>query len=217
MNIFPFIILGIVVLVALGLAWNFYAEKKRRETIQKMADDLGLSFHPTADPSLLGELSSFQLFSQGRARKITNVLHGETDELTLAIFDYQYTIGSGKNSSTRKQTVTYCRSPALQVPMFALWPQHFFHNIGKVFGYKDIDFESHPTFSKNFVLRGPSETRIREFFVPAILEFFERQIGSSSEGDRDCLIYYRAGKRTPPTQYRQRMETGFELFKLFHG
>ena len=192
------IFLGVAALVVIGIAANAYAERKRRESVGKVADELGLSFHPDGDPALVSELSDFPLFSKGRAKQIKNMIHGETDEVIMGIFDYRYTTGSGKSQHTYRQTVAFFRSVDLHLPDFELRPQGFFHGIGKVFGYKDFDFESHPVFSKAFVLRGQNEKRTRQLFSPEILTALEGQQGINVEGRGTDLIFYRDAKRSPP-------------------
>ncbi len=206
---------GIPLLVVAVLVIAFYSEKKRREEIQKIAQDMGLEFDAQADPSLLGQLSDFHLMSQGRRRKISNVVHGDTDEMILSVFDYQFTVGSGKNSSTKRQTVAFCRSSQLVVPLFSLRPQHFFHNIGKMFGYKDIDFESHPVFSKQFLLRAERETEVRQLFSDDVLRYFESNLGLCCEGRGDTFIVYTANRRSKPAEFQALLKIVFPLHRLF--
>ncbi len=145
---------GIALLVGLGFAVNVYNEKKRREALQRVADELGLTFYRDGDPGLVAELSDLHLFSRGRSKRITNMIHGETEDVVMGVFDYRYTTGSGKNSHTYRQSVAFFRSADLRLPVFEMRPQSFFHGIGKLFGSQDIDFDSHPAFSKAYLLRG---------------------------------------------------------------
>ena len=157
-----------------GVIWvSHLQDKKRTEKLRQIADEMGLPFYPQGNDSLISELSNFPLFSEGRSKKIKNMLHGETSEVEVGIFDFRYTTGSDKSSHTHKQSVAYFRSPELDYPDFALRPEHLFHRIGGVFGYQDIDFESHPRFSKSYLLRGNSEHKIRLLFNDEILAFFD--------------------------------------------
>jgi hypothetical protein len=216
-TIFILIFAGIAVLVVAGIVASYIYEKKRREALEKAAEELGLPFFPKGDPTLLTALGSFNLFSQGRSRKITNVLHGDSGDVELGIFDYQFTTGSGKNSTTWKQTVVYFHSPTLNLPQFSMRPQSFFHVIGKVFGYQDIDFTTHPVFSKNFVLQGPSEQAIRTLFRPELLTLLEEKRGVSLEGQGQQLVFYRHNNRSKPEQIRDLMTEGFSLYKLLRS
>jgi len=180
-----------------------------------VADELGLPFFPTGDKSLIDHLSGFHLFSQGRSKKIVNMIHGDTDAMDLAIFDYRYTVGSGQHSSTHSQTVICFQSDELNLPEFSMRPEGFFHKIGGMFGYKDIDFESHATFSKAYLLRGPDEAAIRELFREEMLSHFETQKRLCVEGAGNTLVFYRAGRRVKPDEIHSLMEQGFQVLALF--
>jgi hypothetical protein len=212
----PFLILGVIVtLVALGGAISFLGEKRRRAAVASIAEQLGLSFVEDGGSGLLSELSDLPLFSRGRSKRITNLIQGETDEVIMAIFDYRYTTGSGKNSHTDRQTVAFFRSPGMNLPQFELKPQSFFHGIGKLFGYQDIDFPSHPKFSKMFLLRGTHETQLRIVFTADVLSFFETKPRINVEARGHDLICYRQSKRVKPDQLREQMGEGLEVLKRF--
>ncbi len=208
-------IAAVVAIIALSLLLVARARRKRREAIQTVADELGLPFFPTGDKSLIDHLSGFHLFSQGRSKKIINMIHGDTDAMDLAIFDYRYTVGSGQHSSTHSQTVICFQSDELNLPEFSMRPEGFFHKIGGMFGYKDIDFESHAAFSKANLLRGPDEAAIRELFREEILSHFETQKRVCVEGAGNTLIFYRAGRRVKPVEIHPLMEEGFQVLALF--
>ncbi|MGI9471696.1 MAG: hypothetical protein ACR2NZ_09210, partial [Rubripirellula sp.] len=104
------------------------------------------------------------------------------------------------------------RSVNLDLPAFELRPESVFHRIGKVLGYQDIDFESHPEFSKRYLLRGQDEDAVRAMFTPELLSFFESQEKVSAEASGDLLVFYRAGKRLKPEMIRAFMEEGFAIF-----
>ena len=189
-------------------------EQARTERFQEVAEDLGLEFFPTGDPAVQEAIGHLRLFNQGHGRRTQNMLSGQTDDIEIAIFGYRFITGGGKNQQTHHQSVISFQSPNLSLPEFELRPEHFFHKIGQAFGYKDIDFDSHPIFSKRFLLRGPDEAAIREFFKPELLEFFESHQGVSLEATGDRLIYYRARKRIKPEEVRSFMEEGFGVYAV---
>ncbi len=205
---------GIIVLIAIGGAISFLGEKNRRAASASVAEQMGLSFFDDGS-TLLGELSDLPLFSRGRSKRINNLIQGETDQVSLGVFDFRYTTGSGKNSHTTQQTVAFFRSPGMNLPQFELKPQTVFHGIGKMFGYQDFDFQSHPRFSKAFVLRGNNETRVRELFTAEVLTFFETKPQVCVEALGHDLIFYRPSKRVKPNQLRDLMGEGFEVWKRF--
>ena len=175
----PFIIIGAIIsLVVVGIIYSIYAEKKRREQLQQTAEEMGLIFFPEGDELLFNRLSAFNLFNQGRGRKMKNLIQGDSGEVKIAIFDYQYTTGSGKNSHTHQMSIASLQSADLNCPDFTMRPEGMFDKIVGALGFQDIDFESHPTFSGIFVLKSSNEVAIRSYFNPALLEFFENQEGN---------------------------------------
>ncbi len=215
---FPILIMIVIgALIILSVGYNFIADKKRRDAIQQVAEEMGLAFYADGDPGLLQQLSDLPVFSKGRSRRINNMIHGETDAVVMGIFDYRYTTGSGKNSRTYRQSIAFFRSNDLNLPTFELSPQSFFHGIGKIFGYQDIDFDTHPTFSKAFLLRGANEKHVRATFDATLLTALERKQGVCVEGQHHDLVFYRRSKRVKPAQLRELMNEGFQVFTMFRG
>ena len=208
---------GCVIVVGLWFYLGQRAAKKRTSQFEQVALELGLSFLPQGDESLLDRQGGFHLFLRGRGRKIVNMLHGESDGVELAIFDYRYRTGNGKNSSTIKQSVIYFCSTTLHLPKFAVRQERLFHKIGELFGYPDIDFQSHSRFSKQYLLQGDDEAAVRAVFSDELLTFFENQQKISVEGNGDQMIFYRPGKRIAPDQCKRFMEEGFGVFTRFQG
>ena len=219
------VIIPFVAAILIVIVWRQY-EKQRTKEFKQVAEEMGFIFYPKGDDMQLrigvtARLSDFHLFSQGRSRKIRNMLHGVSEQLEVGIFGYRYTTGGGRSSHTVRQSVIYFRSPELNLPQFALRPENLFHKIGSALGYEDIDFESDRTgveFSKKYLLQGKDEQKVRELFTTEVLGFFEGQDGISTEGGGDQLIFYRPapyGKRIKPEDVRPFMEEGLEVFRLF--
>jgi hypothetical protein len=194
---------------------SYLWDKKRTEKMSLVAAEMGLPFYAQGDASLISELSNFPLFSEGSSKKIKNMLHGMTSDVEVGVFDYRYTTWTGKHRHVYKQTVAYFQSPELDCSEFALRPENLFDKIGGVFGFQDIDFESHPRFSDSYLLRGNSEVKIRRLFNDEVLAFFERQTALSVEGSGQRLIFYRASERVEPEKVRSFLEEGFSVFTFF--
>lgn len=205
-------VLGSLLLIFVLVYAHFQQEKARTEQFQSVAADLGLDFHPTGDSGVMDAIGHLRLFNQGHGRKMKDMISGKTEDIEIAIFGYRYVTGGGNNQQTHQQTVISFQSPNLSLPDFDLRPEHFFHKIGQALGYSDIDFDTHPEFSARYLLRGPDEAAIRQFFQPELLRFFESNQGVSLEASGDRLIYYRARKRIKPEQVRSFMEEGFRVY-----
>ena len=167
------------------------------------------------------------LGGSGPRVELTNVLHGDSEQLgygeefRVTILDCSRSEHSLRTQTTRYtvQTVICFRSPQLSLPDFSMRPEHFFHKIGSVLGYQDIDFESHPTaaeFSKKYLLRGKDEQKIRALFTDTALTFFAAHPDKVCvEGSDDQLIWYQPGKIIEPEDIPGFMKEGFEVFRLF--
>ena len=205
-----FVVFGIVVVG--GLAWySSHQAKKRTEACQAQAGAMGLEFVETAD-ELIGRLGDFALFKRGRSKRTRNVLTGDAGDVKISIFDYRFTTGSGKNKTVHQQTVVLLESANIQAPSFSMRQQGFFDKFGKALGFQDIDFTSHPKFSKMFVLQGPNEEAVRKFFTPSLLEFFETQDKVSVEGGFGRVMIYSGRKLLPPEEVKDALAKAYEVY-----
>ena len=229
----PLVIIGLILVGLLILRAQKLSEQRLKK-LKDFAEQMGMEFSAKGDSALLESLSAFDLFSQSGV-KITNVLHGDSEQLgygedfEVRILEHIYS----SDDSTISQTVICFRSPQLSLPDFSMRPEHFFHKIGSVLGYQDIDFESHPTaveFSKKYLLRGKDEQTIRALFTDKVLTFFAAHpdVGNGHlpfwhwsqhmvcvEGSGDQLILYRAGIGIKPEDIPAFMKEGFEVFRVF--
>lgn len=194
-----FIFIGIVVGV---IALSFAQEKKRTEALRSVATSLEMSFEDdNCDPSELG-LGHMNLFSKGRSRRAYNIMKGVFADVDCLLFDYRYTTGGGKNSSTYRQTVVAFKVPDANLPQFVCKPEHFFHKFADMFGFEDINFEEYPRFSNAYRLNGEDETRVRRIFNAEVIDILESERVSpwSVDGGGDWLVVHRAGKTVEPQE-----------------
>lgn len=211
-----FLIVAIIALVIGGLAWTqLHKDKKRQEVMQKAANDLGLAFHPLQPGDLDGRLAKFRLLQKGSSQRSSNFIVASTDQLNLVLFDYRYSIGSGKNRRTLHQTIAWIASRHLAIPQFYISPESWLSRIGDMFVRQDIDFQQDPQFSKAFVVSGPDADQIRNF-----LDSKRRQaLLQISLPTIECfpgeLMFYRPGHLTPPDQLKPLMNEAFQLYQAF--
>ena len=208
---------GVILVFGLLVFAAHTLEKRRAEALHRAAAEMGLDFVRTDESGLQAGFIGFNLFGYGRGRQIKNIAYGRIDDVEVMLFDYQYTTGSGKNKTTRYQTVGFFQSDALLLPEFVARPEGLFDKIGQVFGYQDIDLPMHPDFSARYILRGTDESAIRDFFTSDVARFFESNPGLSVEAKPDRFILYRPGKRLKPEQWRGWMQLGFQTCGVFRG
>lgn len=208
---------GGLTLVGGMIALGIHFDRKRTSELEAVASQMGLMFEKYADEQTATMRSRFDLFSKGHGRKSWNAIFGETNGTGIWMFDYQYTTGGGKNSTTHYQTVICFGSSSMDLPRFSLYREGFMSRIGSgVFGMQDIDFETHPDFSKKFVLKGDSEDHIRATFQADLLSFLETQDKNLHvEADGDLLLMYRPRKKVKPDVITDFLTEGFGVFREF--
>jgi len=201
-----------------------------------IAKELHLSFMPKGGDSFKSTLTGFDLFTEGKFRQVENLMRGNINHLnqslSVAIFDYYYTIGSNDDSKTFSQTVLLLHDQSLNVPNFSLRPEHLFDKIGNIFGWVDINFSKFPNFSKRYRLLSNQEQKVRSLFQPDLLKFYESQKicteakgsyvlifpFSSNENSQSTTIVngktFTESKLLQPNEIKTFLQTGLRLLSL---
>lgn len=190
---------------------------RRSQEFAEIAYRIGVDFSPEDDWGLINLLSDFKLFRRGIRKSITNVLRSQDGLLQtdLRIFDYQYTISTGKTSKRFRQTVFFADSRQLGLPEFRMKPEHFLHKIGALLGFDDINFEAFPEFSRQYYLKSSDEQYLRATMHDGILRFFSVEKGWRVEGVNYYLIFYKKDVLLPPQEIKQFYDKGLHVFELF--
>jgi hypothetical protein len=133
----------IVVIVMIGggaLLVTWLIEQGRRKRAQAIATAKGLRYltGPSRPPDL-----GFQQFSVGRAKKMRHIFWREGDEHESSVFEYQYTTGSGKNSTTHRITCALFAT-GMAAPHLVLDRQGMLRRLLGTLGIRDIQLESPP-------------------------------------------------------------------------
>lgn len=208
--------LAFFALVAGGLIWlQFHNAKKRQESMQKAAAELGLAYQVVQPGEYDGRLAKFNLLCTGSSRQTSNFIVASTEELDLIVFDYRYSSGSGKNRTIHNQTVAWITSQQLVLPQFYISPESWLSRIGDFFVRQDIDIPQDPEFSKTFVLSGPDADEIREFFNAKRREALLKVSLPTIECFPGELMFYRSGRLIPPDQLKALMNEAFALYQAF--
>jgi hypothetical protein len=209
--------LWITIFVAIAVGFMIYGylqEKRRKEEMQAIADLLGYSYSEGPNSSLPVSLSHFHLFSQGRSRRARHIMVKKVDDVTVTVFDYEYTTSSGKNSSKHKQTVALFESPRFQFPSFSLRPRRFWDDIADKLGRQSIVIEGHPAFADAYLLQGQHVARIRALFSAPVVSFYSRSMGLSAEGMGRQLVHYRQREKVDAQHIDRFVREGQKALEL---
>lgn len=194
-----------------------FFERRRSATIQDFARRLGLAFKKEAGNDFYNTVTGFSLFSRGYGTSVRNLLHGYRDNAEITLFEYYFVENHGQSIQNFNLTVLLLRSKYLGLPYFSLCPEDVFHKLEEIIGQKDIDFDSHPQFSKYYVLTGPDENAVRKLFNDNILNYLENNKGLCIEGLEDHLLVYRKGIHISPERFQSLLFEGLTVLRLFES
>ncbi|MEA3514881.1 MAG: hypothetical protein U9R34_05360 [Nanoarchaeota archaeon] len=210
------IIFAIAALVGIIIYLVYQHEKKRIQALEDVAMRNGFSFNQKMDQDII--LGDFKIFNKGSSKKSSNLMKGTKSGIKWTIFEYRFTTGGGKNSNTEKQTVAIAKLKNTQLPNFFLGRKNIFHKIGSKFGYKYIDFDQHPVFSNNYLLRGEDEQAIRKVFNSNILIYLEEKLTKATiEAEGSKLIYYIPRKIIKPDQFLTFLDDAEKRVRMFYS
>jgi hypothetical protein len=219
----------IVIVIGLFAAITYGAVRHHRNRIaeiQALANQLKLQYFPKGDASIGPLLSNLEFFQQGTQRKITHLLKGQVkhkgQSITVAIFDYQYTLGRQHNHwevsdnsagfSSKDDTSSFFLTAlvfygeSLNLPRFELRLEHLMDKMANVIGLQDINFSEFPTFSKRYRLLGTMPDRIRAVFQPNIIKFYECEKLCTEACGSSVLIF--SSDTLPNVSQTTRIENG---------
>ena len=211
------VILGMVGLVVGLVMLGRYLERKRREAVTAFAEANGYATDPDVN-GFQSAMVSFKLFNQGHSRQVKNLIRVASEEVDVAVCDYEYTTGAGKNRQIHHQTICVVRSPKLSLGHFFLRRQvAVFDFLGKVFGGQDINFDDDPEFSKTYVLQTAHlEDDLRRRFGDSVrrtfVELAPKGVQVEGQGDR-ILFHY--GRRLKTDRFRELVDDTLNVRRLF--
>ena len=218
---FDYLFLGILLSVLILLIYIvihfFKAEQKRINELKKIAFERGFQFSDKSEKEFLSNFKNFVLFRNHYSNTVKNIIKGKRNGINFVLFDQKYMTGSGgKNSSQKQQTVIYVKLNDFSIPSFILKPENIIHKIGNVVGFKDIDFDTNPEFSKKYFLKGNDTQAVKALFIPDILHFFEiKQQKATIECDGNSIIMYQLDKRINSLELQIYLDEALQVIRVF--
>ena len=153
----------------------------RQIRLQNLADQRDYAFHHQVDWNTT-YLKKFHFFEIRPIERKSNRLSGTFNETEISweIFDVTFNEGEAFSAETFNTTLMVLKLNK-EIPHFTMEKEGVFEKIFDrvmaLTGYKDVDFEMYPDFSKKFLITGKNEAEIRSFFSEERIRFFEsRQI-----------------------------------------
>jgi hypothetical protein len=226
-------------LIIASITWSVIKGRKRTQEMRKAGASLDLREASKPDKNALEDnIDQSRLFSDGSSWPKT-VLVGDVNGVRVTLADYNFS-PPGTKSKTKETTILSIQTNSLNLPPFTLMPSGWLiDSLSSMVGYRDINFDSHPQFSKQYLLRAfdeddqgnefsryeePSssafkatknESLVRDLFTHELLDLLETNSGVSLEGRGDQFILRRfTSQRVPANELTAFVELGVKILSL---
>ncbi len=119
-------------------------------------------------------------------------MRGHWQGRAAAAFQFQYTIGAGKNQRTVHFAVALIHLER-PFPELLISPEGFLARIGELFGFDDIDFES-AEFSEAFSVRSRDKKFAYDFCNTGMMEYLLDHRDTCLEQEMGVLALFQDGR-----------------------
>ena len=167
---------------------------QRQKRLRNLATERNYQYNSQVDWNTT-YLKKFHFFEIRPIDHKYNCLNGSFNSLGASweIADITFNEGQAFTAETFNTTMMVL-SLNKKIPVFAMEKEGV---LGKIFdrvvaltGYKDINFEMYPEFSKKFLLMGNNESEIRSFFTEEIINFLENHQIYHIESNGEALFIF---------------------------
>ncbi len=208
---------------ALKISLNNSSKKlsQRQKRLRNLATEKEYQYSSQVDWNTL-YLKKFHFFEIRPIESKYNCLKGTYEDLGVSweIADVTFNEGKAFTAETFNTTLMVLKLNK-KLPIFTMEKEGV---LGKIFdrvmaftGYKDIDFEMYPDFSKKFLLMGENESEIRSFFTEKIIHFFENHQIYHLESNGESIVIFDKIKLARTDETIAFIKYGRELASLLNS
>ena len=205
----PVLVFALVaVAIGIGAYFAWKAEQKRRQELEALASELGLTFDPSEDSSHDEDYAQFEIFRRGHSRVARNTLRGDLElfgrrcHLCTGDFRYKVTTSNGKSTSTTTYNFSYLIvHPPWDTPPLLVRPEGVFDKIAGAFGFDDIDFES-AEFSRKYFVKSTDKRFAYDVLHPRMIEFLLQTKPLILDIEHGALCLSDGSRRWDPAGFR---------------
>jgi len=199
---------------------KFFSGESETDKLQRISEDLGLTYVPKANLTSLVPVDEFRLFSHpDRIPYAYYVMYGDFEDYSMAIFNYSYMEDRTAERTGKQQigqTVALFSSKSHNFPRFCMDPGILIYKPLEIIkGLVTVEFEKHKSFSKWYVVEGEDENEIRKLFTEEMLNYFSKNTGFSIEASENKLVVYWDNGRLDPEYIPLFFKQARTIFSLF--
>ena len=147
---------------------------RRQIRLKQMAGEHHWSFDPHIDWDT-STLRTFDFFGHRPIEYKRNRIVGQyrRSRVLWEVSDITFDEGALLATEVHHTTIEVLHLP-MRLPEFILEKEGFLDKVLQLAGQEDIDFAEFREFSSRYMLKGPDEEAVREFFAPELIEYFEQ-------------------------------------------
>ena len=166
----------------------------RQVRLQTLANERDYFFNSQVEWDTV-YLKKFHFFEIRPIERKSNTLIGSFEEINMSweISDVTFNEGDAFSAETFNTTMMVLKINRV-IPVFTMEKEGLFEKIFDrviaLTGFKDIDFDMYPNFSKRFLVTGKDESKIRAFFNVELIQFFENHQIYHIESNGDAIIIF---------------------------
>ena len=196
------VVFAVIALVVAALIYQWRRSVALRDGLANLARANGWTFTPRQD----GFAATWQQdpFGDGRSRECRNVVQGNTGGWPFVALDYQYTTGSGDDSTTHSYAVTAIQL-AVSMPSLRVTLDNV---VSRLFA-RDIKLESEEFNHRYRVVAGVPKFAY-DVLTARTMQMLLARPSMSFHSEGSWLVCYATGNLTPTTLLTQ-LDTGRRL------
>src|SRR6056300_26120 len=190
----------------------------RQNRLKNLANEKDYRFNHEVDWNT-SYLKQFHFFEIRPIERKSNSLIGQFDDAGVSwqISDVTFNEGDAFSAETFNTTLIVLKLNK-KIPVFTMEKEGLFEKIFDrvmaLTGYKDIDFEMYPGFSKKFLITGKNEAEIRSFFTKEMIRFFEKNQIYHIESNGEAIMIFDKIKLARTDETISLIEYGGKLAEL---
>jgi MFS superfamily sulfate permease-like transporter len=162
----------------------------KQKEFREYADAHGLNYHSGKSLSF-NQYRDFSFNLKGRLEYTENMMSGSVESHWMIFNEIVIdTDVETKSIDTKLQTVLLSFGQN-KIPKFTLELEGFIDKLRAYAGFNDINFDEYPVFSNKFLLKGPDENAVRNFFSEDLIELLESNPIYHIESNGSAIIIYR--------------------------
>ncbi len=178
----------------ISLAGSVVKLSQRQKRLRNLATEKDYQFTPQVDWNTT-DLKKFHFFEIRPIEHKYNSVKGVFDSYGASweVADITFNEGQAFTAETFNMTMMVLNLNK-KIPVFAMEKEgvlgNIFDKVVAFTGYKDINFEMYPEFSKKFLLMGNNESEIRSFFTEEVINFLENHQIYHIESNGEALFIF---------------------------